>query len=139
MGSHSHNQNGTSDQTLFTQVSAATFPVLLLGRDDEVSLAILQKHAEITISMMGSHKSLWKATRLLKPISANSKVLFGLFLAAQNITDETLLNCRYPAPPFLDVDDLGFPKDDDELTQVMDFEQTWFSKFHDAIFDGGYG
>ena len=52
----SHPQNGTGDQPLITQVSAATFPILLLGRDDEVSLSMLQKHAEVTINMMGSHK-----------------------------------------------------------------------------------
>ena len=84
-------------------------------------------------SMMSSHKSLRKATRQLKLISANSKVLLSLFLTAQNVTDETLLNCWYPFPPFPDIDDPGFPKDDDNLKQVMDFEQTWFSKFHDAI------
>ena len=53
-------KHGTADTTLVTQLSAATFPSLLLGRDDEVSLLILQKHAEVTISMQSSHKGLWK-------------------------------------------------------------------------------
>jgi len=68
-------KHGTADTTLVTQHSAATFPSLLLGRDDEVSLLILQKHAEVTISMQSSHKGLWKVTRLLNLISANSKIL----------------------------------------------------------------
>lgn len=126
-------KHGTADTTLVTQLSAATFPSLLLGRDDEVSLLILQKHAEVTISMQSSHKGLWKVTRLLNLISANSKILLGLFLRAQNITEPTLLECRYPDPPFPDIQDSGFPKDDDDLQKVMDFEAEWFSKFHDAI------
>ena len=126
-------KHGTADTTLVTQLSAATFPSLLLGRDDEVSLLILQKHAEVTISMQSSHKGLWKVTRLLNPISANSKILLGLFLRAQNITEPTLLECRYPDPPFPDIQDSGFPKDDDDLQKVMDFEAEWLSKFHDAI------
>ena len=126
-------KGGTADTTLVTQLSAANFPSLLLGRDDEVSLLILQKHAEVTISMQSSHKGLWKITRLLNLISANSKILLGLFLRAQNITEPTLLECRYPDPPFPDIQDSGFPKDDDDLQKVMDFEAEWFSKFHDAI------
>ena len=126
-------KHSTADTTLITRFSAATFPSLLMGCDDEVLLGILQKHAEITISMMSSHKCLWKVTRLLNLISANLKVLLSLFLRAQNIMEETLLECRYPDPPFPDIQDSGFPKDDDDLQKVMDFEQEWFSKFHDAI------
>ena len=70
---------------------------------------------------------------MLKLISANSKVLLGLFLTARNVTDEMLLECQYPPPLFLNINDPMFLKDNDELTQVMDFKQTWFSKFHAAI------
>ena len=43
-----------------------------MGHDDEVSLSILQKHTEITISMMSSHKGLWKVMHLLYLISNRS-------------------------------------------------------------------
>ena len=90
-------KHGTADTTLVTQVSAATFPSLLLGRDDEVSLLVLQKHAEVTISMQSSHKGLWKVTRLLNLISANSKVLLGLCTQGSGIQPMGLSRNRGPA------------------------------------------
>ena len=126
-------KHGTTDTTLITQLLAATFPSLLLGHDDEVSLLILQKHAEVTISMQSLHKGLWKVTHLLNLILANSKILLGLFLRAQNIMEPMLLECQYPDPLFPDIQDSGFLKDDDDLQKVMDFKAEWFSKFHDAI------
>ena len=60
-------------------------------------------------------------TRLVRLIPSNSKVLLGLFLAAQNVTDETLLECRYPpSPPLPDIDSLEFPKDEKDLTRSHD-------------------
>ena len=45
----------------------------------------------------------------------------SLILAAQNIMDETLLDCQYSHPPFPDIDreDPAFLKDDDKLTKVV--------------------
>ena len=114
----------THDASQASAVRTATFPVLSLSRNNEVSIAMLQKHAEDTMGMMHSHRGLRRLTRLLELIPANSKVLSGLFLEAQNVTDVTLLEVRYPAsPPFPNIDAQDFPKD---------VEEEWFDKFHDV-------
>ena len=85
-----------TDSSQIAFVQTATFPVLNLGRNNDISIPVLQKHAEDKMGRYDSDEGLWKLTRPLKLILQNTRVLLSLFLKAQNIAGKTLLECPYP-------------------------------------------
>ena len=120
-------------------VTTTAFPVLHLKIP--IRIADLSSFAETTLVMIISHKALHRVTRLLRLIPVNSQLLLRMFLSAQGVTDANLLECKYASTytkggstfPFPDFDVTEFPKSEEDLCTVMTFEESWFSKFHDAI------
>ena len=120
-------------------VTTTAFPVLHLKIP--IKIADLSYFAETTLAMIISHKALHRVTRLLRLIPVSSRMLLGMFLSAQGVTDANLLECRYASTytkggsthAFPDIDDTKFPKSEEDLSIVMNFEESWFNKFHDAI------
>ena len=53
-----------------------------------------------------------------------------MFLVAQGVTDANLPKCKYTFPS---IEDAEFPKSKEDPCTAMTFEESWFSKFHDAI------
>ena len=74
-------------------VTTTAFPVLHLKIP--IKIADLSSFAETTLAMIISHKALHRVTRLLRLIPVSSRMLLGMFLSAQGVTDDNLLECKY--------------------------------------------
>ena len=112
-----------TDSSQIAFVQTATFPVLNLGRNNDISIPVLQKHAEDKMGRYDSDEGLWKLTRPLKLILQNTRVLLSLFLKAQNIAGKTLLECPYP--PFLGIKAQDFPKEEKDCAGFAAQQQEW--------------
>ena len=120
-------RQAASDSGPVALVTTTAFPVLHLKIP--IRIADLSSFAETTLAMIISHKALHRVTRLLRLIPVSSRMLLGMFLRAQGVTDANLLECKYASTyteggsmfTFPDIDDTKFPKSEEDPCIVMKF------------------